>query len=132
MNKKIFSFTITIILFAGIMIVLFGLSKNNTGSPNLQYTQNVEVKDGIQHITINARGGYLPAMSSAKANIPTKLIFRTNGTYDCSAALVIKSIGYQKILPPTGEEIIDMGLPNIGTLHGSCSMGMYSFVINFE
>lgn len=123
---------ITIALVIGLGIVLLGQSKNTTDSAGDQTVQNVEIRDGVQYVTINARGGYSPKVSRAEANIPTKLIVKTNGTYDCSTALVIRSIGYQKILPQTGEEIIDIGTPQHGVLQGLCSMGMYNFSVYFQ
>ncbi len=131
MNKTA-SIIIAIALVVGIGIVLLGQSKNNSGAGGTSSAQNVEMRDGVQYVTINARGGYSPKASTAQANVPTKLIVKTNGTYDCSAALVIRSIGYQKILPNTGEEIIDLGTPQAGTLQGLCSMGMYNFAVNFN
>lgn len=131
MNKTA-SIIITVALVVGMGIVFFGQSKNNYDSTGTQPGENVEIRDGIQYITINAQGGYSPRVSTAQADIPTKLIVKTNGTYDCSAALVIRSIGYQKILPQTGEEIIDLGTPQTGTLQGLCSMGMYNFAVNFS
>lgn len=131
MNKTIY-IIIALVLAIGIGVLFFGQSKNNPGSNDTQSAQNVEIRDGIQYVTINARGGYSPKVSTAQANIPTKLVVKTNGTYDCSAALVIRSIGYQKILPQTGEEIIDLGTPQTGTLQGLCSMGMYNFAVNFR
>ncbi len=131
MNKTI-SIIITIVLIIGIGIVFFGQSREDSDSTGDQSAQNVEIRDGVQYVTITARGGYSPKVSPAQANIPTKLIVKTNGTYDCSAALVIRSIGYQKILPQTGEEIIDLGTPEKGMLQGLCSMGMYNFVVNFN
>lgn len=131
MNKTIY-IIIALVLAMGIGVLFFGQSKNNPGSNDTQSAQNVEIRDGIQYVTINARGGYSPKVSTAQANIPTKLVVKTNGTYDCSAALVIRSIGYQKILPQTGEEIIDLGTPQTGTLQGVCSMGMYNFAVNFK
>lgn len=131
MNKTA-SIIIAVALVIGIGIVFFGQSKNNSDSSRTQSAQNVEIRDGVQYVTINARGGYSPRVSTAQANIPTKLIVKTNGTYDCSAALVIRSIGYQKILPQTGEEVIDLGTPQSGTLQGLCSMGMYNFAVNFN
>lgn len=131
MNKTA-SIIITIALVIATGIIFFGQSKNNSGQTDTQFAQNVEIKDGIQYITINARGGYSPKVSSAQANIPTKLVMKTNGTYDCSASLVIRSIGYQKILPNTGEEVIDLGTPQTGTLQGLCGMGMYNFALNFN
>ena len=126
------SIIITVALVISINIVFLGQSRNNSDSADTESAQNVEIRDGIQYVTINARGGYSPKRSSAQANIPTKLVVKTNGTYDCSASLVIRSIGYQKILPNTGEEIIDLGTPKAEVTQGLCSMGMYNFVINFN
>lgn len=96
-------------------------------------SNNSVVKDGVQYITITARGGYSPRSSTAKAGIPTKLIMKTNGTYDCSASLVIRSLNYRSMLPNTGETTIDAGTPKAGdTLRGVCGMGMYSFSIAFN
>lgn len=133
MNKTV-SIIITLALVVGLGIVFFGGSKpkDNTVATN-QPVQNVEVKDGVQYITINAKAGYSPRLTEAKAGIPTKLIVKTNGTYDCSSSLAIRSIGYQKILPQTGEEIIDIGTPKAGEpLQGVCGMGMYNFEVQFQ
>lgn len=130
MNKTAY-IIITLALVIGIGIVFLSGSKNNTETGVL--TQNVEMRGGIQYITVNAKGGYSPKVSTAKAGIPTKLIVKTNGTYDCSAALVIRSVGFQKILAQTGEEIIDLGIPKAGQpFQGLCSMGMYNFLVNFN
>jgi len=132
MNKTS-SVIITVSLVMGIGITFIGGSKNNTDTASSQPAQNVQIKDGIQYVTIDAKAGYSPRVSMAKAGIPTKLVVKTNGTYDCSAALVIRSIGYQKILPQTGEEVIDIGTPKAGQpLQGLCSMGMYNFKVNFN
>jgi len=132
MNKTV-SVVITLALVIGIGIVFLGSSKLNNNTATGGATQNVEIRDGVQYITVNARGGYSPKVSAAKAGIPTKLIVKTNGTYDCSASLVIRSVGFQKILAQTGEEVIDLGTPKAGQpLYGVCGMGMYSFSINFN
>jgi plastocyanin domain-containing protein len=131
MNKIALSI-ITIGLIIGIGIIFLG-SKGSDNTASTQAIQNVEVRDGIQYVTIDAKGGYSPRVSSAQADIPTKLIVKTNGTYDCSSALVIRSIGYQKTLPQTGEEIIDIGTFKAGSsMQGMCSMGMYNFSVNFN
>jgi len=138
MKNKISLMIIIFGLVVGIGIVFIGSSKTNKNSQNIKYeqksqTENTEIKEGIQYITIEARGGYSPRITKAKAGIPTKLIVKTDGTYDCSSALVIKSLNYKKILPKTGEEIIDLGIPKAGTpIGGTCGMGMYSFMVNFE
>lgn len=131
MNKTV-SIIITIALVIGIGIIFVGKSgtKSTTTADSVQ---NTEIRDGVQYITINAKAGYSPRVSTAKAGIPTKLIVKTNGTYDCSASLAIRSIGYQKVLSQTGEETIDIGIPKAGQqLQGVCGMGMYNFSINFS
>lgn len=92
---------------------------------------NVVVSEGVQYVTINARGGYSPRTSKIKSGIPTKLIVKTNNTYDCSSALVVRSVNYRWMLPASGETEIDLGTPKTGgRIQGTCSMGMYSFAIN--
>jgi len=130
--NKVASLIITLALMVSIGIIFSGKSENGSDQSAVQSAENVEIKNGVQYITINARGGYLPRISKAQANIPTKLIVKTNGTYDCSLSLVIRSIGYQKILSQTGEEIIDLQTPQAGTLQGLCGMGMYNFAVNFN
>lgn len=130
--NKIALIIVTIGLVVGIGLILLGGSKKDTNNTSTKSVENSEIRDGIQYITIKARGGYSPSLSNAKAGIPTKLIVKTNGTYDCSASLVIRSVGFQKILPQTGETEIDIGTPKAGVpLQGVCGMGMYSFLVNF-
>ena len=105
----------------------------NSTSTKTGLSNNITIVDGIQYITVSSKSGYTPKISTAQANTPTKLIIKTNGTVDCSASLVIKQLSFHKILPPTGEETIDIGMFQPGEkLQGVCSMGMYSFQIKFE
>lgn len=93
---------------------------------------NVAIVDGKQIITISARGGYSPKVSIAKAGVKTVIRFKTNGTFDCSSSVRIPSLSISKSLPATGETDIDLGVQNVGTLNGTCSMGMYNFEVKFE
>ncbi len=93
-------------------------------------SQNVEIRDGVQYVTVNAKGGYFPRKTNIDAGLPTTLIVKTDGTYDCSASLAVRSVGFQKVLQPTGEEVIDLGIPQSGeNVQGICGMGMYNFQI---
>ena len=126
MNKTA-SIILTLGLVVAIGIVFWG------GKENSESVQNVEIKDGVQYVTIDAKGGYSPRLSTAKAGIPTKLIVKTDGTYDCSSSLVVRAAGFQKLLPQTGETEIDLGIPEAGVpIEGVCGMGMYSFNVNFQ
>ena len=103
-------------------------SNTNTASAN-----NVSVVRGKQIITISAKGGYSPKVTSAKSDMPTVIKMDTHGTFDCSAALTIPSLGYRNNLPPSGQTAIDVPPQKAGTtMRGLCGMGMYSFTVNFN
>ncbi|TSD01984.1 MAG: hypothetical protein Athens071424_227 [Parcubacteria group bacterium Athens0714_24] len=129
MKATIISIIFSVALIAGV-IIFFGSGSGASSSPE---QNNVSIVDGKQIIEISAKGGYSPRNTTAKANIPTVLRIKTQGTFDCSSALVIPSIGYRKNLPSSGETDIELPLQKTGSIiKGFCTMGMYSFKINFN
>jgi len=130
MNKTALSILISAVIIA---FVLF-LSGSPRTTPDIEANvNNVSVVDGKQIVTISAKGGYSPRVTNAKADISTIIRVATQGTFDCSAALTIPGIGYRKTLPPSGNTDIELAPQKTGTsLQGICSMGMYSFKINFN
>ena len=103
---------------------------NQNNQNNKDNSSNVEIKEGVQYVTVLAKGGYFPKISLIKADLPTKLIIQTENTYDCSASLIIRSLDLQKVLQPTGQEIIDLGILKSGnSIQGVCGMGMFYFKI---
>lgn len=127
MNK-----TVSIIITLGLVVAL-GIVFLGGGSKSQETAgQNVEVKDGVQYINITARGGYTPRKSIAKSGIPTVLRFNTNGSFDCSSSVRIPSMNITKMLAQTGSTDIDLGNSKLGTLQGTCGMGMYSFEVEFR
>lgn len=127
--------TIIAIIIGGAFVVgAFILSQDKTATPvDAQPLNNVTVENGKQIVTISAKGGYLPRISEAKADMPTILRVDTNGTFDCSASLNIPSMNYQKNLPATGVTDIDIPPQKAGsTFEGLCGMGMYKFQIAFK
>jgi plastocyanin domain-containing protein len=125
--------TVISIILAGFIIggaIIFTNSSGGTGSET--NVNNVSIVDGKQIIEIAARGGYQPRKSVAKAGIPTIIRFETNGTFDCSSSVRIPSLNISKSLPQTGSTDIDIGSGKLGTLQGSCGMGMYPFEVEFQ
>lgn len=95
--------------------------------------ENVTMVDGEQIIQIKAKGGYFPRITEAKADVATTLEVTTEGTFDCSAALSIPKLSYNKSLPLSGTTKIDIPPQKAGTeLQGFCAMGMYYFEIKFS
>jgi len=95
--------------------------------------KNVTIVDGKQIVEILAKGTYMPRLTAAKANIPTTLKVYTLGTFDCTLALTIPSLGYRTILPRTGETLIELPAQKEGAiLQGLCGMAMYNFLVMFN
>ncbi|MFA5830925.1 MAG: cupredoxin domain-containing protein [Candidatus Paceibacterota bacterium] len=132
MSPKFISLSI---ILAGIVISAFiffsdaVVPKKNTAIP---YLGNVYVQAGKQIVEINAKGGFEPKTSNAKAGIPTTLQITTNGTFDCSSVISIPELGVRQNLPATGVTKIDLGTRDAGVLHGTCGMGMYPFTVEFK
>jgi len=128
--------TLSIILIAVIIIsglIFFSEKSLNTKNTDSKTANNISFTEDKQVVTITAKGGYLPKVSTAKAEMPTVLKIDTKGTFDCSASLNIPSLNFSKILPPSGETLVEIPPQKPGTsLKGICSMGMYNFSVNFN
>ncbi len=131
--KKVFilSILLTVGSLVGIVLLLQNSGTNTAAVAREQ--SNISVVDGKQIIQINAKGGYAPRNTLAKANMPTTLNVKTNGTYDCSSSLSIPSLGYRTNLPPSGVTSIEIPPQPVGSIFkGICTMGMYHFAVNFN
>jgi plastocyanin domain-containing protein len=126
------SITLTVLAIGGIVV----LSRNNGSEKPIASTStqtNVAIVDGKQVIQINAKGGYAPRVTVAKANTPTVINVVTNGTYDCSSSLTVEAVGFRKMLPATGVTPIEIPPQKPGTtIKGLCTMGMYHFSVSFN
>jgi len=132
MNKNTI---ISIIISAALIIFAIFFTSGKTNNTNVNQealVNNISIVDGKQIIVINAKGGYQPRKSIAKAGISTILRFNTSGTFDCSSSVRIPSMNIFKSLPQSGSTDIDLSTQNRGTLNGSCGMGMYPFEIDFQ
>lgn len=130
MNNKLIAASVLIAaVFIGGAVLLTGSSSS---TPPTAAVDNVTLVDGKQIIDVQVKGGYTPRITAAKAGIPTVLRLNTSGTFDCSSAVRIPSMGISKNLPPSGTTEIDLGTPQVATIQGVCAMGMYSFQIQFQ
>ncbi|MDP3800365.1 MAG: cupredoxin domain-containing protein [bacterium] len=126
---------ISIIISAGVVFaaIFFANNRDSSGLPNKEPIAVSQVIDGKQIIEIKAKGGYTPREILAKADIPTIIKVKTQGTFDCSSALVIPSLNYRTNLAPSGVTEIEVPPQKIGfVLNGTCAMGMYGFSIKFN
>ncbi|HCC05519.1 TPA: hypothetical protein DEP58_04445 [Patescibacteria group bacterium] len=129
MKAIIISSILAVLLIGGTFALTRGgvSSEIDTASEN-----NVSIVDGVQIVEIRAKGGYFPRKSVAQAGVPTVVRFITNGTFDCSSAVRIPSLDIGTNLPPSGSTDVALGTVEASVLEGTCTMGMYSFEIEFK
>jgi plastocyanin domain-containing protein len=128
MKSIIISMVVAVLLIG----VVGALSWGGSSPDDIVPANNVSIVDGKQIVEIRAKGGYQPRKSVAQAGIPTIIRFNTSGTFDCSSSVRIPNMNISKALPQSGSTDIDIGTATLGTLKGSCGMGMYPFEIEFQ
>ena len=96
-----------------------------------EITQVVPVAD---ELVLNVRNnGYQPRELHAAAGKDLQLKLVSKGTQSCSLAFVIPALNIQKLLQPTGVEVVHIPAQEKGTVMPfSCSMGMYTGQIIFD
>lgn len=131
--KKRFAISILVTVCAIVGIIVLLRNGGTTMPTGASVQANVSIVDGKQVIQIDAKGGYTPRTTIAKANTPTVLNLKTNGTFDCSSSISIPSLGYSTNLPPSGTTSVEIPPQLAGTtINGVCTMGMYHFAVNFN
>ncbi len=128
---KVLSISLAVALVIILGAVVFTMEKGGD-MREASRENNVHMEGATQIIEIDAKGGYVPRQSIAKAGVPTVIRFNTTATFDCSASVRIPSMDISKTLPQTGTTDIDIGTHEVGPLEGSCGMGMYPFEVVFQ
>jgi len=114
-------------------IVIIGGTVALTQKPSTSTASNVSKEGETQVIEVQTKGGYFPKTTTAQAGVPTILKLKTDGTYDCSAAVTIPKLGFHKNLEASGVTEVTIPPQEPGTtLQGVCAMGMYNFQIRFD
>jgi sulfite exporter TauE/SafE len=85
--------------------------------------------EGKQEVTVDvSSNGYKTSAQTLKAGVPVRLTLKTSNTQGCSRAFTIPSLNISKVLPESGEEILEFTPTKTGSLTYTCSMGMFSGV----
>ena len=82
--------------------------------------------DGVQEVTVDVNNyGYSTSTLVLKANVPVRLKLKTDNVASCSRAFTIPSLNLTKILPKSGEEILEFTPQKTGRLAFNYSMGVH-------
>ncbi len=67
--------------------------------------------------------------TQVKSGQPIRLTLVTDKTFGCTRAFNIRSLGIQKVMPTSGQTIINLPAQKPGVIRYVCGMGMYTGTI---
>lgn len=103
---------------------------NLSGGEATEVASNVKFENGVQVADIQVfPTSYSPNYLKVNSSSPVRLNLITNGGYGCTSAFRIPKLGVAKRLPQNGTESVEFTPKSKGKLTWTCSMGMYSGVI---
>lgn len=131
---------------AGILVILFAVYNINSQLNSLglfslndirfvREEKNIKTapldSNGVQIVKIVAEGFEydFEGSSTIKSGVPAKLIVTNKGVDGCAVALSARGLINGYVLLKTGENVIDIGSPSVGTYKITCSMGMVKPII---
>ncbi|USN54022.1 MAG: sulfite exporter TauE/SafE family protein [Candidatus Nomurabacteria bacterium] len=101
----------------------------NTSTPKA-VSDEVVLTNGVQRVTINVLGqGYSPRYFAVEKNKPVELILQSNDVYSCAVAFTFRQFGIDTFLRPTDRQSFQFTPTQPGRYTYSCSMGMYTGVM---
>jgi uncharacterized protein len=105
-----------------------------TQPPVVEAASSSPSSSNSNRVWINVlNSGYQPNRLTAPAGQPIQLVMVSKNVQSCSRAFVIPSLNLYKLLPATGETVLNLPAQAAGSsLQFTCSMGMYNGVINFQ
>lgn len=100
-------------------------------SSNSGQDPSVSIENGVQKVTISiSSGGYTPKYFRVKSGIPVELTLDTDGeVYSCATAFTFKAFDIYEVLKPVDTKVHKFTPEKKGKFTFSCSMGMYSGVM---
>jgi len=106
------------------------LSWINSGNDKGGQSSNSSNENGIQVIRMTqASRGYSPNKFTVELGRSVKWIITSTNPRSCASALIVPKLNISKQLEE-GENIIEFTPTEVGPINFSCSMGMYTGVIN--
>lgn len=87
-------------------------------------TVRATMKQGVQEIVIDVKGGYSPASIELEAGIPARLIFDRQESGECSSHVVFPDFGIDKALPAFSSTAVQLTAFEPGEYPFACGMNM--------
>lgn len=93
-------------------------------------TRPVAVANGVQKVTLSVENsGYSPRAFTVARDIPVELTLAAGKVYTCALSFTLPAFGIRTTLPPSSSQTLTFTPRNPGRYTYTCSMGMYSGVM---
>lgn len=90
----------------------------------------IGITDGVQKVNIGVyNSGYSPNYFRVQKDVPVEISLQSNETYSCAVAFVFPSFGIKTFLDPTDIETYSFTPTKPGRYTYTCSMGMYTGIM---
>lgn len=100
----------------------FRLPSQTTERQSVPTTQSAEIQ-------ITSRG-YSPNYIRVKKGLPVTLTLTSRDAFSCASAFRIPSLGIAKNIQPNDSQVVTFTPAQVGKIQFTCSMGMYTGVID--
>jgi len=107
------------VITQGLQITFSGNSVNNSGNTPITQTADITITSS----------GYSPTYIRVKKDSLVTINLISKDAYSCASAFRIPSLGISKNLQPNETTIVTFTPKNTGKIPFTCSMGMYSGII---
>lgn len=87
-------------------------------------------QSGVQKVLIEVNSnGYAPSKLKVKAGVPVELTLQSKDAYSCASSFILKAFNIKLQLAPTDSKTITFTPTQKGKYPFTCSMGMYTGVL---
>lgn len=125
------------LILAGSPITLQAIADNSpiqidlSGGGGEQQIGGSEVVNGVQEVNVQVLpNGYNPNYVKLKAGVPVRLNLSAGSRLGCASQFRIPSLGLGKNLAPNETATLEFTPGQKGKIIGTCSMGMFSMVMD--
>lgn len=109
---------------------IVALAKVSPVSSGDEAADNGANNSAVQKIVITiGNNGYTPNRLRVRAGQPVELTLRNNGAYSCASSFSLRAFGIYAQVAPNEQKTFTFTPPKAGNYNFSCSMGMYTGVI---
>lgn len=113
----------------GVLLVIDSPLALDFSTPQAQVS-TVPINNGVQQVTLQVLNtGYQPQRVRVKSGIPVQLTLESKETYSCAVAFVFKEFGISTFLNSTDSQSFTFTPTKKGNFTFTCSMGMYTGVM---